>query len=79
MKPSMAGGPALPVPKRINSALPPVPCSTAAPPGLADQGANSGITKGCPVVCSEGVVGQIFTTSPNYSKVLLLRDRKSVV
>ena len=35
MKPSMAGGPALPVPKRINSALPPVPCSTAAPPGLA--------------------------------------------
>ena len=38
---------------------------------IIDQGANSGITKGCPVVCSEGVVGQIFTTSPNYSKVLL--------
>ena len=35
MKPSMAGGPALPAPERINSALPPVPCSTAAPPGLA--------------------------------------------
>lgn len=38
---------------------------------IIDQGANSGIVKGSPVVCSEGVVGQIFTTSPNYSKVLL--------
>ncbi len=38
---------------------------------IIDQGANSGITKGSPVVCSEGVVGQVFTTSPNYSKVLL--------
>lgn len=38
---------------------------------IIDQGANSGITKGSPVVCSEGVVGQVFSTSPNYSKVLL--------
>ncbi len=38
---------------------------------IIDQGANSGVLKGSPVVCSEGVVGQIFTTSPNYSKVLL--------
>ncbi len=38
---------------------------------IIDQGSNSGIMKGNPVVSSEGVVGQIFTISPNYSKVLL--------
>jgi len=38
---------------------------------IIDQGTNSGIMKGNPVVSSEGVVGQIFTISPNYSKVLL--------
>jgi rod shape-determining protein MreC len=38
---------------------------------IIDQGSNSGIVKGNPVVNSEGIVGQIFTTSPNYSKVLL--------
>ena len=38
---------------------------------IIDQGSNAGITKGSPVVCSEGVVGQVLTTSPNYSKVLL--------
>ena len=38
---------------------------------IIDQGSNSGIIKGNPVVNSEGIVGQIFTTSPNYSKVLL--------
>jgi len=38
---------------------------------IIDQGSKSGIVKGNPVVNSEGIVGQIFTTSPNYSKVLL--------
>lgn len=38
---------------------------------IIDQGSNSGLTKGNPVVNSEGIVGQVFTTSPNYSKVLL--------
>lgn len=38
---------------------------------IVDQGANSGVVKGNPVVNSDGIVGQIFTTSPNYSKVLL--------
>ena len=38
---------------------------------IIDQGSNSGITQGSPVLCSDGVVGQIFTTSPNYAKVLL--------
>lgn len=38
---------------------------------IIDQGTNSGLMKGNPVVSSEGVVGQIFTISPNYAKVLL--------
>lgn len=38
---------------------------------IIDQGSKSGIFKGNPVVNSEGIVGQIFTTSPNFSKVLL--------
>jgi len=38
---------------------------------IIDQGSNSGIMKGNPVVSSDGVVGQIFTISPNYAKVLL--------
>jgi len=38
---------------------------------IIDQGTNSGIMRGNPVVSSEGVVGQIFTISPNYAKVLL--------
>ncbi|NLB06080.1 MAG: rod shape-determining protein MreC [Desulfobulbaceae bacterium] len=38
---------------------------------IIDQGANRGIVKGNAVVNSDGVVGQIFTASPNYAKVLL--------
>ena len=38
---------------------------------IINQGSNSGIMKGNPVVNSDGVVGQIFTISPNYAKVLL--------
>lgn len=38
---------------------------------IINQGSNSGIMKGNPVVNNDGVVGQIFTISPNYSKVLL--------
>lgn len=38
---------------------------------IIDQGSNSGITKGSPVVNNDGVVGQIFAITPNYSKVLL--------
>ena len=38
---------------------------------IIDQGANRGIVKGNAVVNSGGVVGQIFTASPNYAKVLL--------
>lgn len=46
---------------------------------IIDQGANSGIVEGSPVVCSEGVVGQIFATSPNYSKVLLAMAPASAI
>ena len=38
---------------------------------IIDQGSNRGIVKGNAVVNSDGVVGQIFTASPNYAKVLL--------
>lgn len=38
---------------------------------IIDQGSNSGIMKGDPVVNNDGVVGQVFTITPNYAKVLL--------
>lgn len=38
---------------------------------IVDRGSNDGLTKGMPVVNGEGIVGQIFAVSPNYSKVLL--------
>ncbi len=46
---------------------------------IIDQGANHGIVEGSPVVCSEGVVGQVFATSPNYSKVLLAMAPASAI
>lgn len=38
---------------------------------IVDRGANDGLIKGMPVVNGEGIVGQVFAVSPNYSKVLL--------
>ncbi|WP_456387775.1 rod shape-determining protein MreC [Desulfolithobacter sp.] len=38
---------------------------------VIDRGTSDGVMKGMPVVTGDGIVGQIFTTSPNYSKVLL--------
>ena len=38
---------------------------------IVDRGSNDGLTKGMPVVNGEGIVGQVFAVSPNYSKVLL--------
>ena len=38
---------------------------------IIDQGSSKGLAKGSPVVNADGVVGQVFTTSPNYAKVLL--------
>ena len=38
---------------------------------VVDRGSSDGVIKGMPVVNGDGVVGQIFTVSPNYAKVLL--------
>lgn len=38
---------------------------------IIDRGSNDGLAKGMPVVNSEGIVGQVFAVSPNFSKVLL--------
>jgi rod shape-determining protein MreC len=38
---------------------------------IVDRGSNDGLIKGMPVVHGEGIVGQVFAVSPNYSKVLL--------
>jgi rod shape-determining protein MreC len=44
-----------------------------------NRGSSDGIQKGMPVVTVEGVVGQILTSSPNFSKVLLATDPNSAV
>src|SRR5210317_2524517 len=44
-----------------------------------NRGSSDGVQKGMPVVTIEGVVGQILTSSPNYSKVLLATDPNSAV
>ncbi len=38
---------------------------------IIDRGTNDGVVKGSPVTNSAGIVGQVFTVAPNYSKVLL--------
>jgi rod shape-determining protein MreC len=44
-----------------------------------NRGSSDGVQKGMPVVTVEGVVGQVLTSSPNYSKVLLATDPNSAV
>jgi len=44
-----------------------------------NQGSSDGVQKGMPVVTVEGVVGQVLTSSPNYSKVLLATDPNSAI
>ena len=44
-----------------------------------NRGSSDGVHKGMPVVTVEGVVGQVLTSSPNYSKVLLATDPNSAV
>jgi rod shape-determining protein MreC len=46
---------------------------------IIDRGSADGITKGFPVVVSEGIVGQIIDVSSHYSKVLLIIDKNSAV
>ena len=44
-----------------------------------NRGSSDGVQKGMPVVTVEGVVGQVLTSSPNYSKVLLATDPNSAI
>ncbi len=46
---------------------------------MIDKGAGDGLAKGCPVLVSEGIVGQIIKVAENYSRVLLITDRNSAV
>ena len=46
---------------------------------IVDRGSNDGLTKGMPVVNGEGIVGQVFAVSPNYSKVLLAISPSSAI
>ncbi len=38
---------------------------------VIDRGSSEGVVKGMPVVTGDGIVGQVYSSSPNYAKVLL--------
>jgi rod shape-determining protein MreC len=44
-----------------------------------NKGERDGVRKGMAVISTEGVVGQILKTSPNYSTVLLITDYNSAI
>ncbi len=46
---------------------------------MIDKGSADGLTKGLPVLVSEGVVGQVVAVARRYSRVLLVTDRNSAV
>ena len=46
---------------------------------IIDKGLADGLSKGMPVVISEGIVGQIVEASTHQSKVLLIIDQNSAV
>ncbi len=46
---------------------------------MVDKGEKHGLSKGLPVVVSEGVVGHVIKVAPNYSRILLITDRNSAV
>lgn len=46
---------------------------------IIDRGSSDGIFKGLAVVSDEGIVGQVLTVSPNYSKVLLAISPSSAI
>ncbi len=46
---------------------------------VIDRGSSEGVQKGMPVVTIEGVAGQVLSTSPHYSKVLLSIDPNSAI
>ncbi len=46
---------------------------------MINKGKKDGLTKGSPVVVSEGIVGQVINVAGNYSRVLLIIDQNSAV
>jgi rod shape-determining protein MreC len=46
---------------------------------IIDKGTKDNLTKGSPVMVSEGIVGQIIEVAYNYSRVLLITDINSAV
>ena len=46
---------------------------------MIDKGSRDGLSKGSPVMVSEGIVGQVVNVSGRYSRVLLITDRNSAV
>lgn len=44
-----------------------------------NRGERDGVKKGMAVIASQGIVGQILKTSPNYSTVLLITDYNSAI
>jgi rod shape-determining protein MreC len=38
---------------------------------VVDRGSGDGVLKGMPVVTGDGIVGQVYSTSPHFAKVLL--------
>jgi len=38
---------------------------------VVDRGSTDGVLKGMPVVTGDGIVGQVYSTSPHFAKVLL--------
>lgn len=46
---------------------------------MIDKGSKDGLTRGLPVLVSEGIVGQVVAVSNRYSRVILITDRNSAV
>lgn len=46
---------------------------------IIDKGAADGLSKGAPVLVSEGIVGQVIQVGDDFAKVLLVIDRNSSV
>lgn len=46
---------------------------------IINKGSTEGVTRGCPVIVCEGIVGYVLETTAGYAKVLLIIDRNSSV
>lgn len=46
---------------------------------MINKGEDDGVSRGCPVIVGEGIVGHVLETTAGYAKVLLIIDRNSSV